>query len=86
MPVPVLGFGRKPSPLGLGLGRGDCDRVVTGVDTAELGPEVTAGDGMNNVCVPPGETAGPSARSVPVLGEIARSLNWSWTFRLYVKT
>lgn len=84
IPVPVLGLGRMPSPPGTGLGRGDCERGVTGVDNAEFGAEL--GTGMNSVCVPPGETAGAGARLGPVFTEIVRSLSWSCTFRLYVST
>ena len=82
IPVPVLGFGRKPSPLG--LGRGDCDRAVTGVGKAEFGAELTAGGGMDTVCVPSGETIGPCERLAPVFRDNARSLSLSCTFRLYI--
>jgi hypothetical protein len=73
IPVPVLGLGRIPSPPGPGLGKGDCERAVTGVDNGEVGLE--PGPDMNSVCVPPGETASAGARLGPVFTEIVRSLS-----------
>lgn len=84
--MPILGLGRKPSPPGLELGRGDCERTVIGVDMAELGAEAAPGDGINNVCAPPGETTDTCARLGPVFTESVRSLCWSCTFRLYAST
>jgi len=82
IPVPVLGFGRGLSPPVLGVVMGECERAVTGVDKAEVGLVGAPGIGTKIVCVPPGETTGPGARSAVVFKERARSLSWSCTFRL----